>query len=239
MEFAHYFSFGDSMSIDAYAGPGLGAASLLYSNRNDFWPEFAGQDLKSLNPDLLFHGLAADGSTLIDAWHQLEICPKVEGRVLVSLTLGGNDVLAGLGQGDNAYRYRDRQAKYIEGQGPVSMSEWLDSYHRWLDTIELKYPDCVIVLGNIYDPTEGTGRLAGGGDISKLMPHLLNLNEELARVAAQRHLLFADIWRHFRGHVAEWIYREIEPTQMGSSEIRRLFWNCLKDCATDPDVEAN
>ena len=133
MEFAHYFSFGDSMSIDAYAGPGLGAASLLYSNRNDYWPEFAGQDLKSLNPDLLFHGLAADGSTLIDAWHQLEICPKVEGRVLVSLTLGGNDVLSGIGQSDNAYRYRDQIDKLPKAKRPDELVIRLDILGDFVD----------------------------------------------------------------------------------------------------------
>ena len=56
--FAHYVAFGDSISIDEYAGPELGAASLLHRNRNDFWPEFEHLDLLSLNPRCSYQRLA-------------------------------------------------------------------------------------------------------------------------------------------------------------------------------------
>ena len=46
-----YAALGDSMSIDDYAGgPGRGAASLLWRNRDDDFPAWAGRDLTAHDP---------------------------------------------------------------------------------------------------------------------------------------------------------------------------------------------
>ena len=60
----YILSLGDSMSIDAYAGgPGRGAASLLYQNRDADFPSWAGRDLKSRLPGARLIPLAMDGGT--------------------------------------------------------------------------------------------------------------------------------------------------------------------------------
>src|SRR5947209_11169485 len=100
-----YVALGDSISIDHYAGgPGHGGASLLARNRDDDFPQWRGRDLATLDPTLQYHLLATDGGTthtLLDS--QL---PKLETSViaptLVTLTIGGNDLLGAYGDTQRA-----------------------------------------------------------------------------------------------------------------------------------------
>src|SRR5215475_1974838 len=85
IEFTRYVALGDSVSIDLYpaldAGEvdvavalerdptagrvaPLGAASLLYRNADDRWPELAGDDLVSRLPGIEHRNLATDGATI-------------------------------------------------------------------------------------------------------------------------------------------------------------------------------
>jgi hypothetical protein len=223
--FDHYLAFGDSMSIDEYAGPQLGAASLLYRNRDDFWPEFERLDLLSQNPRCGFTRLACNGATLSGVWRQWTEAPRVSGRVLVTLTVGGNDVLTGLGQSENRLGYAC--GNYFGSEPVQGFAQWHESLLRWLEEVETVYRDCLIVLGNIYDPTDGTGVLQSGASLGARHAGLEAMNDLLRRVAAQSGHLLADVRGHFQGKAADWIYREIEPTQRGSSEIRRVFWETI------------
>lgn len=224
--FDHYLAFGDSMSIDEYAGPHLGAASLLYRNRSDFWPEFDRLDLASLNPRCGYTRLACNGATLSGVWKQWTEAPRVQGRVLVTLTVGGNDVLTGLGQTENRIGYSC--GNYFGAEPVQGFTQWQESLGRWLEQVEEAYREVVIVVGNVYDPTDGTGLLQSGASLGARHQGLEVINDLLRRVATQRSLPLADIHGHFRGQAADWIYREIEPTQRGSSEIRRVFWQALQ-----------
>ena len=226
--FDHYVAFGDSLSIDEYAGPQLGAASLLHRNRSDFWPEFERLDLVSLNPRCGYTRLACNGATLGGVWKQLTEAPRLQGRVLVTVTVGGNDVLTGLGQTDNRLGYAC--GNYFGAEPVQGFEQWRESLQRWLEAVEELYRDALIVMGNIYDPTDGTGNLPSGASLGSRHQALETMNDLLRRVAAQNSLPLADIRGHFRGHAADWIYREIEPTQLGSSEIRRMFWQAAKCC---------
>lgn len=61
---AHHVAIGDSISIDDYSGgPGRGGASLLFSNRDDDFPEWRGRDLLTADRDTTFSLLATDGAT--------------------------------------------------------------------------------------------------------------------------------------------------------------------------------
>src|SRR3712207_5817444 len=97
---ALYVAFGDSISIDDYAGaPGRGGASLLARNRDDDFPEWRGRDLRTREPELDFVLLATDGatsSTVLD--RQLpRLAAMGRPASLVTLTVGGNDVLMAYG----------------------------------------------------------------------------------------------------------------------------------------------
>ncbi|MBX3165796.1 MAG: SGNH/GDSL hydrolase family protein [Candidatus Eremiobacteraeota bacterium] len=223
--FDHYLAFGDSLSIDEYAGPQLGAASLLHRNRADFWPEFDRLDLVSLNPRCGYTRLACNGATLSGVWRQLTEAPRVKGRVLVTVTVGGNDVLTGLGQTENRIGYAC--GNYFGSEPVQGFEQWRESLHRWLEQVEETYRDAVIIIGNIYDPTDGTGKLQSGASLGTRHFALETMNDLLRRMAAQWSLPLADIHAHFLGQAAAWIYREIEPTQRGSSEIRRIFWQAI------------
>ena len=92
-----YVALGDSISIDEYAGgPGRGGASLLFRNWDEDFPSWRGRDLASRHPDACFALLATDGATTgTVADVQLPRLASVVGRpTLVTLTVGGNDVLS-------------------------------------------------------------------------------------------------------------------------------------------------
>src|SRR3712207_7168033 len=94
-----YVALGDSISIDDYAGgPGRGGASLLHANRDDDFPEWRGRDLRTADPDTAVAMLAPDGATtrtLMDV--QLPRLATLPPPSLVTLTIGGNDLLGAFG----------------------------------------------------------------------------------------------------------------------------------------------
>src|SRR5687768_8430558 len=116
MMFAQYIALGDSMSIDLYpaldagetdvpvalewdaragAVAPLGAASLLYRNDDARYPEFTGRDLVSRFPKLSYTNLAEDGATIGDVFgSQLSQLEEAEDPTLLSLSVGGNDLLS-------------------------------------------------------------------------------------------------------------------------------------------------
>src|ERR1041385_2502691 len=117
--FTRYLALGDSMSIDLYpaldagevdvavalervptAGEvaPLGAASLLYRNDENHWPTEAGNDLTSRYRNIQHQNLAADGATIGDVFgEQLPQLEATDEPTLVTLTIGGNDLLSALG----------------------------------------------------------------------------------------------------------------------------------------------
>ena len=58
-----YAALGDSISIDDYVGgPGRGAASLPWRNRDDDFPDWTGRDLTTTDPTARLALLATDGA---------------------------------------------------------------------------------------------------------------------------------------------------------------------------------
>ncbi len=229
-----YVALGDSMSIDEYAGgPGRGAASLFYRNHPD-WPEFQGQDLHGLLPDLRFRMLAFDGATSegvlslqVPALRQLPTAARI-----ITLTVGGNDLLSYFG-------ISQRQADQAAGHLRRRLERILDGCSSALGG-----PGCILV-GNIYDPTDGTGQVPDSdfplwGDS---MSVLELFNRTIAEVVEGRPAQLVDIHGHFLGHGARaqdptfahhraddptvWYTQLIEPNARGAHEIRRLFWEAF------------
>jgi lysophospholipase L1-like esterase len=112
MPFSSYIALGDSMSIDRYPALDLsegrfaemlrtvddapvGAASLLYVNDDDLWPDFEGRDLASLHPGIRKQDLAEDAATTGDVFiAQLPRVAASPDESIVTLTIGGNDLLS-------------------------------------------------------------------------------------------------------------------------------------------------
>lgn len=224
-----YVALGDSMSTDDHPGPGLGAASLLYRNQDRLFPEFAGRDLLALNPSTRLVHLARDGFTALDVLESLAGLKPCSGPVLVTLTIGGNDSI-----------------QYLNEMAPTSiaMGEFTARLSRILGQVRRLYPNLTLRMGNIYDPTDGSGQVQSGHDHFAAGLHLLGgVNRLLAQVASMHGGGIVDVYDHFLGHGTRhadstcpyyhpedpsgWIVRDIEPNSRGASELRRLFWRSL------------
>ncbi len=235
-----YVALGDSISIDAYAGgPGRGGASLLARNRDEDFPQWRGRDLASTRPELGFALLATDGGTtgtLLDMQlPRLEASDTVP-RV-VTLTVGGNDVLGAYGD--------TRAALGIVGVVRRRVSEALERLQG------LVAPGDPIVVGTVYDPSDGTGEAwrVGLPPWPDVVGVLAELNAALRAVADEHGAVVADIHGRFLGHGlragdpsrhearpadrALWYCNIIEPNAWGADGVRAAFWTALRQHA-DP-----
>ncbi len=228
-----YVALGDSISIDEYAGgPGRGGASLLHTNRDDDFPEWRGRDLVSADPAAAFAMLALDGATrrtLLEV--QLPRLAALPPPSVVTLTIGGNDLLAAFGDTAAARRVIDEVA---------------DALGRALDRITARLaPSGRVVVGTVYDPSDGTGDTARLG----LPPWpdgvavIGELNDALRTTARAHGAAVAEVAERFSGHgllagdptgpsprPADrdlWFCRLIEPNAWGAGGVRAAFWDAL------------
>jgi lysophospholipase L1-like esterase len=212
-----YYALGDSMSIDEYAGgQGRGAASLLV------------RDLADAEPDWNLRLLAFDGATTVDVW-QDQVPRVLERPDLVTLTMGGNDLLAAVFGYDDAYL--EHVAERVRANGELILAELR----------RLAGPATPIVLSTVYDPSDGTGDASSAG-----MPPwpdgldaLAALNEELRRLADRYGAVVADVHAAFLGHGVSagdvtqpdprpanrdlWYCGAIEPNAWGAEAIARTW----------------
>jgi lysophospholipase L1-like esterase len=218
---------GDSMSIDIYAGgPGRGAASLLHTNRDADFPGWAGRDLASRGYEVL--DLTADGATTD---HVLEWqLPRLRSSAdLVTLTVGGNDLMGAFGDTAAAEAVIRTVA---ERCGTI------------LGVVSKVSPRMVVTT--VYDPSDGTGVVPGGvlppwPDGPRLVGAL---NAALTEVAGAHGAVVADVHAHFAGHGAAvgdpgqpdplpadrrlWYCGVIEPNAWGAHEIRCSWWRAIE-----------
>jgi lysophospholipase L1-like esterase len=230
-----YVALGDSISIDDYAGgQGRGGASLLYRNRDDDFPRWRGHDLVSGDPEAVFHLLASDGATTstllavqMPRLIELQVRPT-----LVSVTVGGNDVLSGYG--DTA------AARAIIHRVSLGLSRALGELQPLLA------PDGRVLVGTVYDPSDGTGDAPRLGlpPWSDAVAVIGELNAALRHVAAEHGAAVAEIDRHFSGHGLLagdatrpdprpsnrdlWLCSVIEPNAWGAGGVRAAFWAALQ-----------
>jgi lysophospholipase L1-like esterase len=229
-----YVALGDSISIDDYSGgPGRGGASLLFANRDDDFPEWRGRDLRSTAPGTAFTLLASDGATsgtLLD--RQLPRLAALPTRpTLVTLTIGGNDLLGAYGDTAAARAVVARVAAALD---------------RALTAIgEALAPGGRVVVGTVYDPSDGTGDAARLGlpPWPDAVALIAELNDALRRGAATHGAAVAEIAERFRGHGLAagdprrpearprqrdlWFCSLIEPNAWGADGVRAAFWAAL------------
>lgn len=232
---AAYIAIGDSMSIDLYpvldasersgkTTDGLGAASLLYRNNDDFWPEFAGQDLATKFDALAFCNLTADGATTFDFLDPayLDIVKEFKDRPsIITVTLGGNDIL--------------RLIHLEDAQLGSAFENLTARYDSVIDAISNLMPRGICILTTVYDPSDGTGVLDGLPNFAGKLLWLKKFNDFIRSIADRHAALFADVHAHFLGHglsqlpEASWYWNPspIEPGSRGASEIRRLWFQSL------------
>jgi lysophospholipase L1-like esterase len=229
-----YAALGDSMSIDDYAGgPGRGAASLLWRNRDHDFPAWAGRDLTARDPTARLLMLASDGATSTTVVRQqLERLGRLElTPTLATVTMCGNDLLAAYGNHGAARR---------------AIGTVIDNGRRVLAGLRaLMGPEPPIVVATVYDPSDGTGDAGRLGlpPWPEALELLAELNLALRALAQEHQALVADVHARFLGHGLAagdptqpnarppdrglWYCGLIEPNAWGASEIRAAFWDAL------------
>jgi lysophospholipase L1-like esterase len=235
-----YAALGDSMSIDDYAGgPGRGAASLLWRNRDHDFPAWAGRDLTTGDPTARLVLLASDGATSATvAGEQLGRLRRLERTpTLATVTMGGNDLLAAYGDATAARR---------------AIATVVDNGRLVLGGLrELMGPEAPIVVATVYDPSDGSGDAGRLGlpPWPEALELLAELNRVLRALAEDHQALVADVHGRFLGHGMAagdptqpaarppdrgfWYCDLIEPNAWGASEIRAAFWATLERTATE------
>lgn len=233
--FDRFLALGDSISIDRYPAldlsdqgrehPHSGAVSLLYDNDDQLWPEFSGRDLRTLYPGITFErrrdDLTADGAVIGDVLRsQIPQLPAGDERTLVTLTIGGNDLLSSIGRRDAP---------------PDLAGALLERLSTILGEIRKALPYALILLGTVYDPSDGTETLYGQ-HLPQEARWLDQYNAGIRKMAAKiEEVRLADIHRHFMGHGMSaapedrwyWNRSIIEPSARGASEVRRLWLEAL------------
>ncbi|MEP6618697.1 MAG: GDSL-type esterase/lipase family protein [bacterium] len=246
--FTQYVALGDSMSIDLYPAldvgetdvavalerhPGagnvapLGAASLFYQNDDARWPEDQGEDLVTRYAGITFQNMASDGATIGDVFgEQLTQLDESEESTLITLTVGGNDLLSAFSNKPRA-GLLEAIARDVE-----------EAYDFLVDAVRRVRPNAVILLTTIYDPSDRTGRIPGVlEDVGMLpLPILDGMNAHIRTLCdGTPQAVLADAYLHFLGHGASvleedrWYWRRslIEPNAVGAHEIRRTWRDAL------------
>lgn len=242
--FARYIALGDSVSIDLYpaldagrtdvavalerataAGDiaPIGAASLLYKNSEEQWPDDFGNDLISRYPGIELVNLAEDGATIGDVFgEQLTQVEDTDDAVLLTLTVGGNDLLS-------AYGNRPKKALLEKIEHDIA-----EAYDFLVDHLRGRFPNGSLIVNTIYDPSDRSGKIPGVyEEIGPLPLEILDrMNDHIRALAiGTPRVSLADIYAHFLGHgvsVAEndrWYWRRslVEPNAEGANQIRRLW----------------
>ena len=229
-----YAAMGDSMSIDDYAGgPGRGAASLLWRNRDDDFPAWAGRDLTTRDPSARLALLASDGATSTTvAGEQLGRLRRLQRTpTLATVTMGGNDLLAAYGDAGAA----GRAVRTVVDNGRLVLG----------GLRALMGAQAPIVVATVYDPSDGSGDAGRLGlpPWPEALEVLAELNRALRMLAGDHQALVAEVHAGFLGHglaVGDpgqpaarppdrdlWYCDLIEPNAWGASEIRAAFWETL------------
>jgi lysophospholipase L1-like esterase len=222
------------MSIDDYAGGrGRGAASLLFANHDERFPDWRGRDLASAGLADNFVLLARDGATSSDvagrqlaALDDLAVVP-----VVLTVSMGGNDLLSVFGDTPAA---RAAITRLLANAGTV-----LSGLRHLVGT------SVPIALATVYDPSDGSSEAVdvGLGPWSEASELVRELNDALRAVAAAHDVAVAEVHQRFLGHglsvgdpsqaEAEpanrslWYCGTVEPNAWGASEVRAAFWQAL------------
>ena len=194
-------TFGDSiLDSGRYNAYGVTPGQLLVTNDDRLFPEFRDRDLASRGPAHLEHR-ARDGATVGGLPTQAQGL-AVEGRAVALLTIGGNDLLRGL----------------MLDRGPG-----IEAFARALDDFLQHLPIRPVLVGNVYDPTFGDdARNFLGVDPAIARTNHQRVNAVLSELGG-RYGALVDLHAHFLTGDPSWYASTIEPSLVGTSEVRRAF----------------
>ena len=231
----NYVAMGDS-----YAS-GLGAGNLS-GGSCDRSSGAADQLWANAHSPASFAFVACAGATTADIINS-QVSALSSSTTLVSVTIGGNDVLGWYGDTRAALRAADAAV--------AATDRALDRLRRLAD------PSARIVLGTVYDPSDGTADAARVGlpPWPEVIEVLAHLNAALRSLADRHGAAVADIHARFLGHGLAagdpgqadprpedrnlWYCDIIEPNAWGAGAVREAFWTALGHPAPDDGAECS
>lgn len=250
----HVVGLGDSVT----AGLGAKNRSHSYFNRvirnpKDEFESLKGLCLSAVIPNLTSENYAISGSES-STHHEIihETLPKYDDDVfgIVMMTSGGNDLI-------HMYGRSPPRECAIYGATEEQAEPWIENFEtrltEMIDGIKAKFPGgCEIYIGDIYDPTDGTGNAA-----SIFLPRWpdgiaihAKYNQTIRRVASKHGNVFVvPLYETFLGHGSQcrkfwvktyrkedpyyWFYTNVEdPNDRGYDALRRIFLNAIVDNTT-------
>lgn len=259
-EVTHVIVLGDSISegVGAEDRP-LSYAELLYKNADDRYPEMQGHDLVSLfGSELTYVNVAHSGDTTIDVVqaqlprlravlaeqarrgvHGVELAHnaagfRMTGRVLVVMTVGGNDVQMALAP-NPSFTGSTLSRSLLNLRSVFGFFRDPDVFAGGISPF----------FGNVYDVTDGTDELHNclEGLAFPGMSEALDVwSESYATLAAQEGATLVDLLGLFRGHgfnfadpknryfdrrdITLWVNDRdcIHPNQRGHDKTRQDFY---------------
>jgi lysophospholipase L1-like esterase len=239
LAFKTYVVLGDSISAGGGEAPYFN--DLLLKNDDTKWPDYKGQDITTKYGPVKLEKHSKGGSTAVNLDSQIAALPtSLEGPVLVTITIGGNDVQAALpgvltGGTDDAKRAQ------FQGYLQTALDE-LTKPGRFGDGVKVR-----VVMTNIYDPSDGTGNFVfasgtkcpgalGFWPAGKETKSILDKWEDVMATEAAKHpeVKLVDLRARFTGHgvpdAETWFVSDcIHPNAMGHNQIRGLAWDTIKN----------
>ncbi|SCY05279.1 GDSL-like Lipase/Acylhydrolase family protein [Nitrosospira sp. Nl5] len=207
-------TFGDSiLDCARYNAYGVHPGQLIVRNNDQLFPDYKGRDLSSFVPAQLNHR-AQDGGRVDDLSRQA-IAIKVSGPAVALVTVGGNDLLAGLAADT--------------GGGIVRFRQRLDAFLHAL-------PVRPVLLGTVYDPTFGDDSRNFLSTDARVARGNLNRINGVITELAPRYGQIVDLHRHFLNGNPSWFTHTIEPSLRGASEVRAAFLPAVLKAANNAIV---
>ncbi|MEN6371469.1 MAG: SGNH/GDSL hydrolase family protein [Armatimonadota bacterium] len=194
-----YLALGDSVSIDKYTGVEHGGAV------NQFSKLIGADELQDLTHD----GFTTDA--VIGSLEKISMKPDV-----ITLTLGGNDLLQRPSWNIDRYSLKDPNTK-----------ETLKKLHYIYS--QLYRFNCKVIVNTIYDPTDGDEALLRQlGMSEKFREAYDDVNNAIRKMARRYGFLLSDLQQLFLGHginsADTWLTMEIEPNHAGATAIANHWY---------------
>ena len=219
-----------ALERDAKSGevPPVGAGSLLFQNDDERWPDFIGDDLRTLAGCESVQRLASDGASLGDIYdEQIMALEPSDAPTLITLTAGGIDLLSAV-----ATRPAPARMEFIIRDAVTGLLALGEILHG-------KFSDLTLLLNTLPDPTDGLGVFPDERD-GEAIPAtaLLQFNAQLRqRARALNGTLVANAHAAFHGHgltspeAERWFWRRNphEPSALGASGLRAVWLQTLHD----------
>jgi hypothetical protein len=231
----YYIGLGDSISISSY--PSIDAH--MGVNEPVGAVDLTGKELIQRHVVRNYFNMAVDGEEIDGVYTQLSKLPDIRNKAnIITLTIGGNDI---------SFSAMKRRGVAGSEDYPKYMARIKKHYNWLIEHIFREFPNSLIILNSLYDPTDGTGELPNCGQWSYIAEQYSHGRRELgdhirtlfAGDLKWNRVLFCDVFQAFDGHGMKsgnirntgYYYKDflIEPGHIGAQVVSDLWLNAITE----------